>query len=42
MPIGFSFAGPAIIEEQSATTIIPDGWTLTVDNDSNLLLTQGA
>ncbi len=41
MPIGFSFTGPAIIEEQSATTIIPDGWTLTVDDDSNLLLTRG-
>ena len=42
MPIGFSFTGPAIVEEQSATTIIPDGWTLTVDDDSNLLLIRGA
>ncbi len=41
MPIGFQASGPAIIEEQSATTIMPDGWLLTVDDDSNLLLTRG-
>jgi N-methylhydantoinase A len=42
LPIGFKTTGPVIVEEQSATTIIPDGWLLTVDDDSNLLLTRGA
>lgn len=41
LPMGFTLMGPAIIEEQSATTIIPDGWRLAVDDDSNLLLTRG-
>jgi N-methylhydantoinase A len=41
LPNGFETFGPAIIEEQSATTIIPDGWVLCVDDDSNLLLKRG-
>ncbi|HKK23043.1 MAG TPA: hydantoinase/oxoprolinase family protein, partial [Pseudohaliea sp.] len=39
---GFTFDGPAIIEEQSATTVMPPGWTLTVDAKGNLLLQKGA
>ncbi len=39
---GFRFDGPAIVEEQSATTVMPPGWTLTVDSKGNLLLQKGA
>ncbi|MEQ8514183.1 MAG: hydantoinase/oxoprolinase family protein [Chromatocurvus sp.] len=41
MPPGYQLNGPAIIEEQSATTVVPDGWQITVDDDSNLILTRG-
>lgn len=41
MPPGYRLAGPAIIEEQSATTVVPDGWQITVDDDSNIILTRG-
>ncbi|QIW24571.1 hydantoinase/oxoprolinase family protein [Sulfolobus sp. S-194] len=30
LPIGFKEKGPAVIEEYSATTVIPEGWTFTV------------
>lgn len=30
--------GPAIIEQPDATTIVPDGWLVRCDNDSNLIL----
>ncbi len=35
---GFSAAGPAIIEQGDATTIVPDGWRFTCDDYDNLLL----
>ena len=41
MPTGYRGAGPAIIEEQSATTVVPDGWQISVDDDSNIILTRG-
>lgn len=42
LPVGYELTGPAIIEEQSATTVLPDGWQLRVDEESNLILTRGA
>ena len=30
--------GPAIIDEMSATTLVPNGWTVTVDASGNLIL----
>jgi N-methylhydantoinase A/oxoprolinase/acetone carboxylase beta subunit len=33
--------GPAIVVEYGSTTLIPASWGLTVDRQSNLLLTQG-
>ncbi|BFH72340.1 hydantoinase/oxoprolinase family protein [Sulfurisphaera javensis] len=30
LPIGFKGKGPAIIEEYSATTVIPDGWSFEI------------
>jgi len=41
LPVGYQATGPAIIEEQSATTVLPDGWQLRVDEESNLILTRG-
>ena len=36
---GDAFAGPLVIEEQSSTTVIPPGRTMTVDGLGNLLIT---
>ncbi|PLW83627.1 5-oxoprolinase [Kineobactrum sediminis] len=41
LPPGYQLSGPAIIEEQSATTVIPDSWHLQVDEECNLILTRG-
>ncbi|HEY8289443.1 MAG TPA: hydantoinase/oxoprolinase family protein, partial [Acetobacteraceae bacterium] len=30
--------GPLVVEEMSATTLVPPGWSLTVDASGNLLL----
>jgi len=35
---GWRGAGPAIIEQEDSTTIIPDGWTVSVDRWRNLVL----
>ncbi len=40
LPPSFRCAGPAIIEEQSATTVIPPCWSLAVDPHQNLLLSR--
>ena len=40
LPQSFTRAGPLIIEEQSATTVVPPGWSLTVDPHENLLLNK--
>jgi N-methylhydantoinase A len=34
--------GPAVIEQMDTTTIVPPGWSVTVDRTANLLLTRGA
>ena len=36
--VGDSFKGPAIIEQFDATTVIPKGWSATVDAHLNLIL----
>jgi N-methylhydantoinase A len=36
---GDVFAGPLVIEEQSSTTVVPPGCTMTVDGLGNLLIT---
>ena len=38
LPEGFKAEGPIIVEEQSATTVVPPGWRLEMDTDGNLLL----
>lgn len=37
---GFAAVGPLVIEEATATTFVPPGWQLRVDEHSNLLLTR--
>ncbi len=40
LPPSFRCRGPAIIEEQSATTVVPPGWSVGVDAYNNLLLSK--
>jgi N-methylhydantoinase A len=35
---GTEVAGPAVIGEQGATTVVPPGWRATLDQDGNLVL----
>ncbi len=35
---GATFAGPAIVEQFDATTVIPQGWTARVDGQRNLIV----
>ena len=36
---GDAFAGPAVISEYSATTLVPESWRATVDDYGQILLT---
>lgn len=38
---GVGFAGPAIVEQFDATTVVPAGWTARVDGHRNLVLERG-
>jgi N-methylhydantoinase A len=31
LPVGFRAAGPTILEEEGATTVVPPGWMVGVD-----------
>jgi N-methylhydantoinase A len=42
LDIGVALAGPAIVEQFDATTVIPQGWIATVDGQRNLILERGA
>jgi N-methylhydantoinase A len=35
-------AGPAVIEEEEATTVVPPGWTARLDEADNLWLEAGS
>jgi N-methylhydantoinase A len=37
---GASFAGPLVVEDETATTVIPPGYRMTVDDFGNLLVTR--
>jgi len=41
LDIGATIAGPTIVEQFDATTVIPPGWSGRVDGYSNLILTRG-
>ncbi len=38
---GARFQGPAIVEQFDATTVIPDGWSVRIDADLNLIVERG-
>ncbi|MEM8815137.1 MAG: hydantoinase/oxoprolinase family protein [Pseudomonadota bacterium] len=38
----FEIDGPVIVEEQSATSVVPPGWRLSLDRQGSLLLSRGA
>ena len=40
LPAGYTLAGPAVIEEATATTYLPKGWQARVDDVLNLVLSQ--
>lgn len=40
MPIGAQYEGPLIIDESSATTVVPPGYSVTVDNFGNVIITR--
>jgi N-methylhydantoinase A len=42
LTFGSRLTGPAVIEQMDTTTIVPPGWTLTVDRMANLLLSREA
>jgi N-methylhydantoinase A len=42
LPSGVVLDGPALIEEQGTTTVVPPGFRATVDGHANLLLERGA
>lgn len=42
LPVGAMIVGPAIVEELTATTILPSSWTATVDKWRNIILTRKA
>ena len=37
LPAGFSITGPAIVEEEGGTTIVPPGWTVRTDMDGAMI-----
>jgi len=39
MPAGFSFRGPAIVEQADTTTLVEPGWAGQIDDGGNLILT---
>jgi len=38
LAVGVTFAGPAIVEQFDATTVVPPGWHASVDRYGNLIL----
>lgn len=38
--VGETVAGPAVVEDATSTTFVPDGWECTVDEFTNLRLTR--
>jgi N-methylhydantoinase A/oxoprolinase/acetone carboxylase beta subunit len=35
---GHAFAGPAVVEQEDTTTIVPPGWRFGADSRGNLVL----
>ena len=41
LDVGATLAGPAIVEQFDATTVVPPGWRARVDRHRNLVLSEG-
>jgi N-methylhydantoinase A len=41
LPVGFSFSGPAIVQQSDTTTLVEPGWEGLVDDASNIILRRG-
>ena len=42
LPSGHEFAGPAIVEEEGGTTVVPPGWTVRTDEGGAMIGTANA
>ena len=42
LALEYRAAGPLVIEEQSATTVVPPGWMVSLDELGSIVLTKGA
>ena len=40
LPEGFSFAGPAIVQQSDTTTLVEPGWSCMVDGAGNLIVAR--
>jgi N-methylhydantoinase A len=40
MPVGHLFAGPALVEEDGSSTVVPPGWSVALDAVGCLVLTR--
>ncbi len=40
LPSGIAFPGPLVIEEETATTVVPPGWVAKVDEPGNIIITE--
>lgn len=41
LPSGFSFSGPAILQQSDTTTLVEPGWDGVIDSASNVILSRG-
>ena len=42
LPSGYEFAGPAIVEEEGGTTVVPPGWNVHIDQGGAMIGTANA
>jgi N-methylhydantoinase A/oxoprolinase/acetone carboxylase beta subunit len=42
LPPGHRLPGPSVVEEATATTLVPAGWSATVLEDGDLLIERSA
>jgi N-methylhydantoinase A len=42
LPSGTSASGPLVMEEDTATTVVPPGWEIRVDDLGNVIVTREA
>jgi N-methylhydantoinase A len=42
LPSGYEFAGPAVVEEDGGTTVVPPGWTVRTDDGGTMVGTANS